>query len=247
MNQPSRPDTLQGIAANANRRADELRADQRPDGRSSLTTSPASSTLSFSPTTALTPTEAQASGLKIPQQIWARANQLYRDEQLSHRDVITRLVSEGYPRQLCVFVIRKMTNQRPVPVQITSPLIFFVVALCLLTWGQTNNPANNPAASNVVEGLKLYASVIGMIAMLPALLGLIFQVYDRIPTVQDFLEPILHRRRATQGDIISLDLSYLSGEISDQDYQTALKAKMGNARGTRHFHANRMNKFFGID
>jgi hypothetical protein len=235
MNQPSRPDTLHGIAANANRRADELRT----DGRTSLT----NSVLGFSSTTALTFAEAQASGLKIPQQIWARANQLYRDEQLSHRDVITRLVAEGYPRQLCTFVIRKMTNKRPLPTQITSPLIFFVVALGLLTWGQMHNPAD----SNVVEGLKLYATVIGMIAMLPALLGLIFQVYDRIPTVQDFLEPILHRRRATKSDIVTLDLSYLAGELNDQDYQSALKTMMGSARGTRHFHANRMNKFFGID
>lgn len=196
----------------------------------------------FDPTFTLTKREARTSTLPLTQQIAGRANAMYRDG-AAHRDVLETLVEEGYDREMVLSMLRRMADQRRIPVNVTSPMIFAAVSLALILWGKL--PV--PNASYQFETLRGLAGILGTFTLIASGLTLLYHGYDRIPGLNTLLEPVFKKHALSRPGVIELDNAYLSGTLSDGDYERRLSALVGRRRGVQHFRLMRNRKHFGLE
>jgi hypothetical protein len=188
--------------------------------------------------------------LPIPKQVIGRANALYL-EQLSHREVVERLVQEGYERELVVTLIRQYVTKRSIQGNVTAPLIFLVVSIALFIWAQW--PTEYAIANNVdyrtmqLRTLKMLVSVVTMVAIPALSLVVLYHHYDQIPALGSLLEPIFQKRRTSQWDVVAVDKAFTDGTLNEIEYEAALVKLMGRQRGARHFRFVRNQKHFGLD
>jgi hypothetical protein len=189
---------------------------------------------------------------KLPtnKQIIGRANALYL-EQLSHREVVERLVQEGYDRDLVVTLIRNYASQRHIQGNVTAPLIFLVVCIVVFIWAQW--PVDYPIAGTYdyrvmqIRTLKMLITVVTMVAI-PALgLVVLYHHYDQVPALANLLEPFFQKHRTAQADVVTVDQAFTSGALTETDYETALIKVMGRKRGAKHFRFMRNQKHFGLE
>jgi len=164
--------------------------------------------------------------------------------QLSYREIIDKLVEQGYSRPILVAVIHKMTNQRKLSPQTTGPFAFLIGGIVLLLWGSTPSAFD---ASNAERTLKLFAVAMGGFVIVPVVIAIVIQWYDRIPGVRMILEPIMLKRRLEQLNVKQLDRQFLKNELSDNEYENRLVSMLGQDRGRRHFRWMRNHKHFGLD
>jgi low affinity Fe/Cu permease len=198
----------------------------------------------------LYPGDDRLSQLPLDKQIIGRANALYLD-QLSHREVVEKLTAEGYPRPQVVALIREYAARRNIQPNVTAPLIFFIVCVAAFIWSQwsTPYPIDGEIDYRVMQlrTLKMLISVVTMVAI-PALgLVVLYQHYEHIPGLNSVLEPIFHKRRTQQADVVAIDAQFTQGGLNEFDYEAALIAALGRQRGARHFRLMRNQKHFGLE
>lgn len=188
--------------------------------------------------------------LPVNKQIIGRANALYL-EQLSHREVVERLVDEGYDRSLVITLIRNYASQRHIQGNVTAPLIFLAVCIIVFIWAQW--PSDYPIAGSYdyrmmqIRTLKMLITVVTMVAI-PALgFVVLYHHYDQIPALSNLLEPIFQKHRTSQPDVVNVDQAFTSGTLTETDYENALIKLMGRKRGAKHFRLMRNQKYFGLE
>lgn len=167
-----------------------------------------------------------------------------RLERLSHREIVDKLVEDGYRRDLVIEALKDLLKQRDIPTDYTSPLIFMAATMMMAIWGLSPTPHTDP---NWVGPLKIFATVIGLMVAMPSAATILYKTYDRIPGVRTVVGPIVARRRARQADIVALDMHFLGNEIPDRDYEDQLIALIGKGSGKRHFRKMRNQKHFGLE
>ncbi|MEP7289410.1 MAG: hypothetical protein ABI947_26980 [Chloroflexota bacterium] len=178
----------------------------------------------------------------LENEIRAKVRQLSLD-QLSYREIVDRLMEEGYDRALLIRVIHNMANEKRILPDYSAPIIVMVVAVALMFWGTS---PSSPDAPEWLRTLKWILYGFSGIAFLPALFTIVYKVYDRIPGVNTLLEPILHKRRILQPDIVQLDTQFLDSQLPDRDYESQLVTLLGQRRGRSHFRFMRNQKHFGL-
>lgn len=165
-------------------------------------------------------------------------------ERLAYREIIDKIVAEGYDRVVVLQVVKQWANQRKLPADITSPLIFLGISAIMFFWGLSTPPADT---STQVKAFKLLVTAIGGMVFLPSVYTLVYKFYDRIPRLNALLEPILAKNRASQSDVKTLDAQFLSSQIKESDYESQLIALMGKQRGKKYFRLMRNQKHFGLE
>jgi len=164
--------------------------------------------------------------------------------QLSYREIVDRLVEQGYSRPILVAVIRKMTSQRRLSARTMEPFAFLVGGILLLLWGMSPSAFE---ASNAERTIKLFAMSTGGLVLVPVAMTIVIQWYDRIPGVRTILEPIMLKRRLVQLNVKQIDRQFLKNELTDAEYENRLMTMLGQERGRRHFRWMRNHKHFGLD
>src|SRR5258708_15502279 len=176
-------------------------------------------------------------------EIVGKIQALYLD-QLSYREIVDRLVEQGYSRPILVAVIHKMTSQRRLSVRTTGPFAFLVGGILLLLWGTSPSAFE---ASNAERTIKLFAMAAGGFVLVPVVMTIIIPWYYRIPCVRTFLAPILLKRLLVELNVKQLDRQFLKNELTDAEYENRLMTMLGQDRGRRHFRWMRNHKHFGLD
>src|SRR5579859_3067827 len=184
-----------------------------------------------------------AIGAELEAEIVKKIQALYLD-QLSYREIVDKLVEQGYSRSVLVAVIHKMTNQRRLSPMYTGPFVFLIMGIILLAWGSTR-PA--VSASDLEKTFRLFAVAVGGFVIVPVVLTIVIQWYDRIPGLHTILEPILFKRRLQRLNVKALDQRFLKNELSDSEFERQLIEMLGGERGKRHFRWMRNQKHFGLD
>src|SRR5258708_28723213 len=153
-------------------------------------------------------------------EIVGKIQALYLD-QLSYREIVDRLVEQGYSRPILVAVIHKMTSQRRLSVRTTGPFAVLVGGILLLLWGTSSSAFD---ASNVERTFKLFAMAAGGFVIVPVVMTIIIQWYDRIPGLRTVLEPIMLKLRLVQLNVKELDRHVLKNQLNEAEYEKCLIA-----------------------